>query len=305
MRRNRQLVAALLLLWASGAWAEALSMGVRGYLVQQEVFSLFAEPGEEIRLELASYDTDKLQLQLDGQAYGVAGEGYWVLTAPERAGLYQLQLEHGETHARSQVNLFIGHSVPAGEEELNGYRTGPPPPGHNKYPDFYPQPQLYFEVTADNVDTRLSEHFTLRQFLCKQESDYPKYVILKESLLVLLEGLVQAVQQAGYPVDTFGVISGYRTPYYNKRIGNVPNSRHVYGDAMDLFVDMDEDGKMDDLNGDGQNNRADVDLLYKIVESFKQQPGNRLLVGGVGRYYKASHHGGFVHMDARGFRARW
>jgi hypothetical protein len=305
MRRNRQLVAALLLLWASGAWAEALSMGVRGYLVQQEVFSLFAGPKEEIRLELASYDTDKLQLQLDGQAYGVAGEGYWVLTAPERAGLYQLQLEHGETHARSQVNLFIGHSVPAGEEELNGYRTGPPPPGHNKYPDFYPQPQLYFEVTADNVDTRLSEHFTLRQFLCKQESDYPKYVILKESLLVLLEGLVQAVQQAGYPVDTFGVISGYRTPYYNKRIGNVPNSRHVYGDAMDLFVDMDEDGKMDDLNGDGQNNRADVDLLYKIVESFKQQPGNRLLVGGVGRYYKASHHGGFVHMDARGFRARW
>ena len=305
MCRNRQLVAALLLLWGSGAWAEALSMGVRGYQVQQEVFSLFAGPQEEIRLELASYDTDKLQLQLDGQAYGVAGEGYWVLTAPERAGLYQLQLEHGETHARSQVNLFIGHSVPAGEEELNGYRTGPPPPGHNKYPDFYPQPQLYFEVTADNVDTRLSEHFTLRQFLCKQESDYPKYVILKESLLVLLEGLVQAVQQAGYPVDTFGVISGYRTPYYNKRIGNVPNSRHVYGDAMDLFVDMDEDGKMDDLNGDGQNNRADVDLLYKIVESFKQQPGNRLLVGGVGRYYKASHHGGFVHMDARGFRARW
>jgi hypothetical protein len=305
MCRDRQLVAALLLLWASGAWAEALSMGVRGYLVQQEVFSLFAGPKEEIRLELASYDTDKLQLQLDGQAYGEAGEGYWILTAPESAGLYQLQLEHEETHARSQVNLFVGHSVPAGEEELNGYRTGPPPPGHSKYPDFYPQTQLYFEVTADNVDTRLSEHFTLRQFLCKQESEYPKYVILKESLLVLLEGLVQAVQQAGYPVETFGVISGYRTPYYNKRIGNVPNSRHVYGDAMDLFVDMDEDGNMDDLNGDGQNNRADVDLLYQIVESFKQQSGNRLLTGGVGRYYKASHHGGFVHMDARGFRARW
>jgi hypothetical protein len=301
----KQRVAALLLLWASGACAEPLSMGIRGYLVQQEVFSLFGGPGEEIRLELASYDTEKLQLQLDGLAYGVAGEGHWMLTAPERAGLYQLQLEHKETHARSLVNLFVGHSIPAGEEALNGYRTGPPPPGHSKYPAFYPQPQLYFEVTADNVDTRISEHFTLRQFLCKQESDFPKYVILKESLLVLLEGLVQAVQQAGYPVETFGVISGYRTPYYNKRIGNVPNSRHVYGDAMDLFVDMDKDGKMDDLNGDGQNNRADVDTLFQIVERFKQQSGNRLLVGGVGRYYKASHHGGFVHMDARGFRARW
>ncbi|RLA54474.1 MAG: hypothetical protein DRQ98_07220 [Gammaproteobacteria bacterium] len=305
MYSNRQLVAVLLLSWVSGAYAAPLSMGIRGYPVQQEVFSLFAGPKEEIRLELASYDTGKLQLKLDGQAYGVAGEGYWVLTAPETADLYQLQLEHKETHARSLVNLFVGHSAPVGEEELNGYRTGPPPPGHNKYPTFYPQPQLYFEVTADNVDTRLSEHFTLRQFLCKQESGYPKYIVLKESLLVLLEGLVQAVQQAGYPVDTFGVISGYRTSYYNRRIGNVPNSRHVYGDAMDLFVDMDGDGNMDDLNGDGQNNRADVDTLYQIVERFKQQPKNRLLAGGVGRYYKASHHGGFVHMDARGFRARW
>ena len=160
-------------------------------------------------------------------------------------------------------------------------------------------------MTADNVDTRLSEHFTLRQFLCKQASGYPKYVVIKESLLVLLEGLVQEVQQAGYPIDTFDVISGYRTPYYNKSIGNVANSRHVYGDAMDFFVDLDGDGAMDDLNGDGENNRADVDVLFRIVDNYKRQPQNALLVGGGGRYYKAAHHGGFVHVDARGFRARW
>ena len=305
MSRIRALAATLLLFCALGVQAETLSMGIRGYRVQQEVFSLFAGAGEVIRLELAAYDTDNLQVQLDGQAFGTAGDGHWLIAAPQSPGLYQLQLEHKSTHARSVLNLFVGETVAGGDETLNGYRIGPPPPGHSKYPTFYPQPQLYFEVTADNVDTRLSEHFSLRQFLCKQESDYPKYVILKESLLVLLEGLVQAVQQAGYPVTTFGVISGYRTPYYNKRIGNVANSRHVYGDAMDFFVDVDSDGNMDDLNGDGQYNRADVNLLYQIVENFKQQPRNTLLVGGVGRYYKAAHHGGFVHVDARGFRARW
>ena len=305
MCRARLLLAALLLFCGPAALAETLSMGVRGYLVQQEVFSLFARPGEVIRLELASYATAYVQVQLDGQAYGMAGEGHWLITAPQSPGLYQLRLEHKQTHARSAVNLFVGYAVADGEEELNGYRIGPGPPGHSKYPTFYPQPQTYFEVTADNVDTRLSEHFTLRQFLCKQESNFPKYVILKESLLVLLEGLVQAVQEAGYPVATFGVISGHRTPYYNKRIGNVPNSRHVYGDAMDFFVDVDGDGNMDDLNGDGKNNPADVDLLYQIVDSFKQQSQNMLLTGGIGRYYKASHHGGFVHVDARGFRARW
>ena len=122
---------------------------------------------------------------------------------------------------------------------------------------------------------------------------------------MLLEGLLEAVRQAGYPADTFGVISAYRTPYYNELIGNVPNSRHVYGDAMDLFVDVDGDGRMDDLNGDGERNAADVDLLFEIVQGYKQLPGARLLVGGVGRYYGTIRHGGFVHVDARGFRARW
>lgn len=289
----------------SAARADALSVGVRGHLVQQEIFSLFSAPGEQLRLDLPSYDTGSLLLQLDGRPHGDVEPGYWSFAAPALPGLYRLQLTHKKTGARTVLNLFVGYSLDAGQESLNGYAIGPLPPSHSKLPAFYSEPQLYFEVTADNVDTRLSDHFTLRQFLCKQAADYPKYVVIKESLLVLLEGLVQEVQQAGYPIDTFGVISGYRTPYYNKSIGNVANSRHVYGDAMDFFVDLDGDGAMDDLNGDGENNRADVDALFRIVDNYKQQPQNALLVGGVGRYYKASHHGGFVHVDARGFRARW
>ena len=262
-------------------------------------------PGRNYNCNWRRTIPDKLRLQMQGQPFGVAGEQGWSLTAPSRPGLYPLRLEHLDSGEHTSLNLFVGQTLEDGAQDINDYRIGPAPPSHSKYPAFYPPPQMYFEVTADNVDTRLSPNFSLRQFLCKQESDYPKYVTLKESLLVLLEGLITVVRQAGYPVNTFGIISGYRTPYYNRRIGNVANSRHVYGDAMDFFVDVDDDGAMDDLNGDGKHNRADVDVLYKIVESFKKQPQNRLLVGGVGRYYKAAHHGGFVHVDARGFRARW
>ena len=74
---------------------------------------------------------------------------------------------------------------------------------------------------------------------------------------------------------------------------------------MDLFVDVDADGAMDDLDGNGRRDAADVDLLISIVEDFKERQGNSLLAGGVGRYYKTANHGGFVHVDARGFRARW
>ncbi len=122
---------------------------------------------------------------------------------------------------------------------------------------------------------------------------------------MLLEGLVGAVQDAGYPITTLGVISGYRTPWYNRSIGNVSNSRHVYGDAFDFFVDLDGDGRMDDLNGTGRHDRADVDLLAGIVDEFMRRPGNAPLLGGMGRYYKTSRHGGFVHADTRGFPARW
>jgi hypothetical protein len=174
-----------LLFWASGVLAEALSFGVRGYQVKQEVFSLFAAPGE------------KLRLQLDGQKFGEAKPDSWTMTAPALPGVYKLEMEQIETGDRSLLNLFVGTSLQEGREELDGYRIGPLPLGHSMYPDLYQPPRMYFEVTPDNVDTRLSEHFTLRQFLCKQESGYPKYIIMKESLLVLLEGLVQAVQRAG------------------------------------------------------------------------------------------------------------
>lgn len=93
-----------------------------------------------------------------------------------------------------------------------------------------------------------------------------------------------SVREAGYPAKTFGIISGYRTPWYNKSVGNVPNSRHVYGDAMDLYVDTDDDARMDDLNGDGSHDRKYVDLLGKMAEKYMALPTSGLTHGGVGRY---------------------
>ena len=188
---------------------------------------------------------------------------------------------------------------------LNDYRIGDPPPGNEEYPVLYAPPRFYIEVTPSNMNTQVSPHFKLTQFLCKQKAAFPKYLVLKPQLLELLEGLIGAVRAEGYPVKTFGVISAYRTPFYNKKIGNVANSRHTYGDAMDFFIDVDGDGRMDDLNKDGQHNKQDIDLLYKIVDRFKRRPENAHLIGGVGRYYKKSHHDGFIHVDTRGYRARW
>ncbi len=290
----------------SAASGNPLQYSVRGQTISFGEFSLFASPGERVTIGLLLHDTSRLQLYLNGVGHGVRGDDHWQLTAPDSPGLHKVELVQMATGQRSRLNLFVG--VPRNQiidGQLNGYRIGPSPPPHERYPRRYSAPEHYFEVSEDMLDVKLSPSFTLRQFLCKQEADFPKYLVLRESLLVALEGVLTEIRDSGIDVDTLGVISGYRTPYYNRSIGNVANSRHVYGDAFDFYVDQDGDGRMDDLNGNGRNDNGDVDALYAIVERFLGRPEASLLVGGVGKYYRTAYHGGFVHVDTRGFRARW
>lgn len=308
MRRlfNSIVLSVGLLVSSVSSWATSIALSIDGNTVPYTIFSVFKGPGQLVRLDLLGSEADQIQLYLDGTAHGSREGSAWVMKAPSEPGLYSLQLNHARSNERRRINLFVGHPVSEmSDGYLNGYRIGPAPQPHPRYPRRYAKPEYWYEVTEQNIDTQLSPHFTLRQFVCKQVSGYPKYVVLQPSLLVLLERLLAEVQSTGVAIDTFGVISGYRTPYYNKRIGNVPTSRHVYGDAFDFYVDANGDGLMDDLNGDGQRNRADVDWLYSLIDRVSQKSENALLTGGIGRYYRASHHGGFVHIDTRGYRARW
>jgi hypothetical protein len=179
---------------------------------------------------------------------------------------------------------------------LNGYRVGRYPPKT--------QPLGFVEVTADNVRTKLSPHFELGQFLCKQPSGYPKYVVLSEPLILKLEQIVEALDRAGHDVDTLTVMSGYRTPFYNEGIGNVRDSQHTAGTAADIFVDEKTDGRMDDLDRDGTITRDDALWLFRLVDGMDRMP-TALFKGGLGDYGSTGAHGPFVHVDVRGRLARW
>ena len=285
--------------------AEGLSLALGDSQIKQKTFSLFVVPGEILSLALIDYDKNELHIRFEGLEIQPPATGTWRFRAPQEPGLYSFELEYPAVGEATTLNVFVGTVLTSEQTSLEGYRIGPLPSGHSEYPQFYRSPRLYVRVTREMLDMPLSDHFTLGQFLCKQKSAFPKYLALSEELLVLLEGLVDAVQRAGYPVETFGIVSGYRTPYYNKLIGNVAASRHVYGDALDFYVDVNRDGLMDDLDGDGDSNGRDIDLLYNIVEGYREQAGYDGSPGGIGRYYKTSRHSGFVHVDTRGYRARW
>jgi hypothetical protein len=197
--------------------------------------------------------------------------------------------------------------VPAGDVRqgmLNGYRIGAYPASKNP---IYMQPAGFVEVTKENEDTRLTPHFRLRQFLCKQEpaGQYPKYVVLRERLLLALEAALAEVNALGFDADTLNVMSAYRTPYYNAAIGDVPFSMHQFGGAADVFVDTRKKGQMDDLNRDGRIDVKDAAFLQSAIDRLFARPPFRRFDGGLGIYPATAAHPPFVHVDVRGVKARW
>ena len=192
---------------------------------------------------------------------------------------------------------------------LDGYRMGFwPAEQRGVSSDRYGNPAGFIRVTAENQDTRISEHFRLRDFLTKdQTSVWPKYLVLQEGLIDKLELVIDALGQRGVNVSRMSVMSGFRTPQYNEKGvgsgGRAQNSRHQYGDAADVYVDNDGSGHMDDLNGDGRVTIADARFLAQVVEQVEE--AHPELTGGVGIYSATSAHGPFVHVDVRGTKARW
>lgn len=113
-------------------------------------------------------------------------------------------------------------------------------------------------------------NFCTTEFSSKDGKDSPYPMVVKMALLELCNEIRSAF---GKPIL---VNSGYRSPEHNAKVGGVPNSYHVQGLAADI--------RPKDLK--------DLPRLQRICEEVN-------LFGGTGLYDT------FVHVDARGKRARW
>jgi hypothetical protein len=229
----------------------------------------------------------------------------WSWVAPAKPGLYPIAIQNAQGDSMT-LNVFV--MVPYERMRggvLDGYRIGAYPRTRTGFEDAYVRPRGFVQVTPELEAAQVSPHFTLGQFVCK-EAGNPRYVVLREPLFVKLENLLAAVNARGIEAYTFAVMSAYRTPVYNSAIGNVTTfSRHQYGDAADIYVDNDGDGRMDDLNHDGRHTEADAKVLGAIVNATQDDGAFAGLTGGLGMYAPTEAHGPFVHVDVRGFAARW
>jgi len=122
---------------------------------------------------------------------------------------------------------------------------------------------------------KLTENFSLKEFECKDGSDTPIWV--QNNIRLLSVELQKLRNVLGRPIR---ITSAYRSPEYNKKIGGVANSQHLYGKAADIQV-----------------KNVDPVQVYEIIEDMAEK--GELSIGGLGLYDS------FVHIDIRDYKARW
>jgi uncharacterized protein YcbK (DUF882 family) len=278
-----------------------------------EVKLLFTMPGERVEFPLAvGGDPATLRYEwtsLRGSETGFVSQpldGAEVST-PLLPGFYYLTLVNGDSR---QIVREPALAVMRPFQEklgtmLNGYRIGTYLAERFRGTTEKDHPDGFLEIYPQHLDLAISKHLRLRHFLThdNQQDVWPKYVALNPRLLDKLELIFAELEtrNGGVSGDTLqhqldlDVHSGFRTPAHNKSVRKAArDSRHQYGDAADVVVDA---------NGNGRIDRTDHSLVVAAVEAVERTHPD--LVGGLGIYTSRKYTTPYVHIDARGKRSRW
>jgi hypothetical protein len=284
----------------------AFSVTFGDVTVKHRVMAVTALPSAPVRVTVpGGSQTSGYKIAAPDSTVFAISDHQWRFSAPDTPGLYPVTVTDTTADTAVRLRVFVLTPWDQGGQRLDGYRIGHYEQRARRGLERYEPPQGFIKVTEANKNVRVSPNFRLEQFLCKQTDALPQYALVRTRLLQRLERLLGTLNARGHDVPTLHIMSGYRTPYYNRAIGNTTEySRHLYGDAADIFVDVDGDQWMDDLTGDGRATRADARYLARLVRRHPT-PGDDGFDGGLGIYGPASHRGPFVHIDLRGYKARW
>jgi uncharacterized protein YcbK (DUF882 family) len=216
--------------------------------------------------------------------------------------MYHLALLRGGE--RQVVNeMTVAVLVPFAEKlgsTLNGYKIGTYLA--ERLDGKHDAPEGFIEVGPKDVDLQVTTHLRVSDFLTHDgQSSWPRYVALEPKLLDKLELVISQVRRmqgrdtADAESVALDVHSGFRTPSHNVGVKrSARDSRHQYGDAADVAIDA---------NFDGRYTAADSRLVALAVEMVEQDHPE--LRGGMGVYTSRRYSTPYVHIDARGKRARW
>lgn len=150
---------------------------------------------------------------------------------------------------------------------------------------------------VDDLNTKLSEHFTLGEFydpenysdvIDPKKAPKVKATDIDKRIINLLEGLREKMREK-WPgaVIIIRPHGGYRPDPLNRLVGGASGSQHRTGNAADFYVQLPD------------KSRVDAPTLAVWAEHWMQELGYK---GGIGMY-KATHD--YIHVDARGKNVAW
>mgnify|MGYP006407705363 CR=1 FL=1 len=121
----------------------------------------------------------------------------------------------------------------------------------------------------------LTKNFSLSEFKCKDGTNVPDSLL--DNVRLLCTNLQVLRDHIGKPIR---VISGYRSPKYNRRVGGARKSQHMLATAADIRI----------------SGMSPGEIKYEIQKLIKE---GKMMKGGIGLYKT------FTHYDVRGRNARW
>lgn len=311
---------------------------VNGQRVSPLVPTLFLLPEESLLVHVrnlpvsisSGLKTESWSMLLNGQAMTVQGNHHFSGKAPKEPGLYSLEIEcrqrwsktaaspnsreeEWEEITRQPLLVIVLHPFSQLKDGFidqfpMGFYPNPEEAQDRTVqtaPSQYLPPLGFIEVTPENQGVLVSRHYCLNDFICHFKTPFPNYMALSPALLLKLELLTLKLRQNGIPEARLTVLSGFRTPWYNQIVSGAKWSRHIYGDAADIILDTPAPpGLQEDMNLNGHQDRDNIRLMVSLIEEIEEETG---LVGGLGVYDQdiKGHQCPYIHMDTRGFKARW
>jgi hypothetical protein len=222
------------------------------------------------------------------------------LLAPLQPGFYELVVTRGGIAQRltePRLAVLVPFELKLGST-LNGYQIGRYPAEWNRSGDAE-TPAGFAEVREEHLDLPLTRHLKVRDFVTHdRQTMWPRYVAVDARVLDKIELVLRELaRRRGEERMDFDleVHSGFRTPLHNANVeGSARDSRHLYGDAADVAIDADGDGRLTLFDA------YRVEQAVDWVERLHPE-----LSGGLGVYSSPRYPTPYCHIDARGERKRW
>ena len=222
------------------------------------------------------------------------------LLVPLEAGFYELTVTRSGVSQKidtPKLAVLVPFELKLGRG-LNGYQIGRYP-AEWSHDDVSSPPPGFVEVREDQLDVELTRHLKVRDFITHDDQTiWPRYAAIDPRVLDKVELVLRELsrRRGEERIDfRIAVHSGFRTPLHNASVeGSARDSRHLYGDAADVAIDADGDGKMTIFDA------YRVERAVEWVEAVHPE-----LAGGLGVYSSPRFASPYCHIDARGERKRW